>query len=106
LSKERQTERYSIGSTAEFVFDGAYYQTVVSNTSMGGVLLELNTTVPLGIFVGFVMDIRLFDIFSDLNYVYPAKVMRKGEKEFAVEFLQPLTSSQEKFLKRWLGWQP
>lgn len=106
MSMERRHARYPIGSTAEFVFDGSYYQGVVSNSSMGGTLVELSVEAPLGIFLGSAIDIRLFDIFSDLSYVYPSKVVRKSGMELAVEFLQPLTPSQEKFLKRWLDWQP
>lgn len=106
MSMDRKHDRYSIGSTAEFMFDGNYYQGIVSNSSMGGTLLELSVEAPLGIFVGSAVDIRLFDIFSDLSYVYPSKVARKAGRELAVEFLQPLTGVQEKFLERWLGWQP
>lgn len=107
MSKEikRKEPRYEIGSTVEFEVDENYYQAVVLNSSMTGILIGLDIKVPGEIFTGYKIDIHLFDIFSDTKYTYPSKVIRKGEKEFAVEFLQPLTDLQNTFLDRWLNWQ-
>jgi len=73
---------------------------------MGGLLLAMPEGVPSGIFQEMHMDIRLSDIFSDLEFTYPSRVVRKFDRELAVEFLSPLTASQKKFMERWLNWQP
>ncbi len=101
----RKHERYQIGSTVEFEYDGNYYQGVVGNSSSGGILITLNEDVPQGLFVGHQLDIHLNDIFSDMKYTFPSKITRKFDREFAIEFIQPLIDSQKKFLERWLNWQ-
>jgi len=105
VSAERRYSRHQIGSTAEFLVEGEYFSGIVVNSSLGGIALELEKNVPSEVFVGSTLDIRLYDIYSDMKYPYPAKVARKSGKELAVEFLQPLTENQEIFLKRWLEWQ-
>lgn len=101
----RRHSRRQIGSRAEFLLEGEYFGGIVVNSSLGGIALELEKPVPPEVFVGSVLDIRLFDIYSEMKYAYPSKVVRKSGKEVAVEFLLPLTEGQEVFLKRWLEWQ-
>ena len=106
MSQERRHRRYPIGSMAEFEVDGNHYTGVVSNSSIGGLLVDMEKDVPPKLRAGDTIDnILLSDIFSDRKCAYPAKVVRIISKQIAVEFLQPLSDYQKKFLDSWLRWQ-
>ncbi len=106
MKNVRKEPRIQIGSTADFEFAGTYYNGLVFNSSRSGLLIDLDKHPPEGIHEGNNIDIHLCDIFSDIKYVFPAKVIRWTDHEIAVEFVPPLTDSQNVFLDRWLEWQP
>lgn len=82
----RKHTRINLQSKVRLSHDGlGQFEALTSNLSDGGLLIHI--TSSKGIAVGDVLTVQSIDIQGDAP-ILPVKVLRVGEKEVAVEFIE------------------